>query len=97
MPLIFSYGTLQDERVQLEQIGRRLDGSRDELIGFEVVPRGPYTTVKRNAASRVSGTCYEITDEELAAFDIYEGDDYGRIEVRLASGRVAWVYLVTSE
>ena len=35
MPLLFSYGTLQQEDVQLSTIGRRLVGRADELIGFE--------------------------------------------------------------
>jgi hypothetical protein len=35
MPLIFSYGTLQQEPVQLSTFGRRLQGQEDELLGFE--------------------------------------------------------------
>jgi hypothetical protein len=35
MPLLFSYGTLQEEKVQLSTFGRRLGGQRDELLGFE--------------------------------------------------------------
>ena len=35
MPLLFSYGTLQQEDVQLATLGRRLDGHPDELVGFE--------------------------------------------------------------
>jgi quinol monooxygenase YgiN len=35
MPLLFSYGTLQEEKVQLSTFGRLLQGQRDELPGFE--------------------------------------------------------------
>jgi len=35
MPLLFSYGTLQQESVQLSTFGRRLEGQVDELVGFE--------------------------------------------------------------
>ena len=35
MPLLFSYGTLQQDDVQLSTFGRRLQGQRDELPGFE--------------------------------------------------------------
>jgi hypothetical protein len=35
MPLLFSYGTLQQENVQLSTFGRLLQGQRDELLGFE--------------------------------------------------------------
>ncbi len=45
MPLLFSYGTLQQEDVQLSTFGRLLQGQRDELLGFEtgngVPPGGP--------------------------------------------------------
>ena len=35
MPLLFSYGTLQEEDVQRSTFGRLLHGTRDELPGFE--------------------------------------------------------------
>jgi hypothetical protein len=35
MPLLFSYGTLQQENVQVATFGRPLVDHRDELIGFE--------------------------------------------------------------
>ena len=35
MPLMFSYGTLQQDNVQLSTFGRLLQGQRDELLGFE--------------------------------------------------------------
>jgi hypothetical protein len=34
MPLIFAYGTLQQESVQLSTVGRVLRGERDELPGW---------------------------------------------------------------
>ena len=35
MPLLFSYGTLQQENVQLYTFGRLLQGHKDELPGYE--------------------------------------------------------------
>src|ERR1700689_2851580 len=35
MPLIFSYGTLQQDNVQLSTFGRLLEGHGDELVGAE--------------------------------------------------------------
>src|SRR5512133_4253792 len=35
MPLLFSYGTLQNDAVQLSTFERLLHGHADELIGFE--------------------------------------------------------------
>jgi len=109
MPLVFSYGTLQEERVQLSTFGRLLKGQEDELVGFEPSlvkiedPEAVARTGKTHHAnvtfngrddSRVSGTAFEITDAELAAADRYERvDGYRRIAARLASGRQTWVYI----
>src|ERR1700692_4490688 len=87
MPLLFSYGTLQQENVQLSTFGRLLQGQRDELPGFERSlvtiedPQVVATSGKTHHAnvtfsgrndSRGSGTIFEITDAELAAADQYE-------------------------
>ena len=109
MPLVFSYGTLQEERVQLSTFGRLLNGQRDELPGFEqslvriedphVVATSGRThnanvTFNGRSDSRVRGTVFEITDAELAAADQYEQvAAYKRIAVALASGKQAWVYV----
>lgn len=96
MPLVFSYGSLQEERVQLSTFGRLLPGSRDELVGFELASARGHANVVRSGRSdsRVSGTVFEITDAELAAADRYEQrDGYTRIAASLASGTQAWVYV----
>jgi hypothetical protein len=108
MPLLFSYGTLQQENVQLATFGRLLQGQRDELLGFEqslvriedpqvVATSGKthHPLVKFNGRndSRVSGTVFEITDAELASTDRYEVAAYKRVVATLASGRQAWVYI----
>jgi len=109
MPLLFSYGTLQQENVQLSTFGRLLQGQRDELLGFEQSlvriedPQVVATSGKTHHAnvtfngrndSRVSGTVFEITDAELAAADRYEEPAaYKRVAATLASGKQAWVYV----
>jgi hypothetical protein len=109
MPLLFSYGTLQEESVQLSTFGRLLQGQGDELPGFEpsfvkiedpqVVAesgRTHYANVTFNGRSdsRVSGTVFEVTDAELAAADQYEEPAlYQRVAAVLVSGRQAWVYV----
>jgi hypothetical protein len=105
MPLLFSYGTLQQEDVQLSTFGRLLQGQRDELLGFEqslvriedaqvVATSGKthHPIVKFNGRndSRVSGTVFEITDAELASADQYEVAAYKRVVAMLASGKQAW-------
>jgi len=107
MPLLFSYGTLQQHAVQLSTFGRLLRGQPDELVGFEqslrriddqefVAASGKalHAIVRFNGRddSRVSGTVFEVSEPELATADRYEPAGYTRILTTLASGRQAWVY-----
>jgi gamma-glutamylcyclotransferase (GGCT)/AIG2-like uncharacterized protein YtfP len=107
MSLLFSYGTLQQDAVQLSTFGRLLHGEPEELVGFEqslfkiedpafVASSGKahHAIVKFNGRneSRVRGMVFEVTDEELARADAYEPAGYKRISTRLASGKEAWVY-----
>jgi Gamma-glutamyl cyclotransferase, AIG2-like len=107
MPLLFSYGTLQQATKQLSTFGRLLQGQPDALLGFEqsvlkiedpafVAASGKahHAIVKFNGSrdSLVNGTVFEVTDDELASADAYEPAGYARVMARLASGREAWVY-----
>lgn len=108
MPLLFSYGTLQQEPTQRETFGRRLEGRRDELRGYckLQVPVRDAAVVRAHGLTEtdtvaftgndgdvVSGTVLEVTDAELARSDAYETPfDYDRVQVTLASGTMAWVY-----
>ena len=108
MPHLFSYGTLQQEEVQLSTFGRTLAGHPDELPGFqqsfvkiedaEVVAMSgkthhPILKFNGENSDRVSGTVFEITDAELANADKYEVAAYQRVAVTLLSGTPAWVYV----
>lgn len=109
MPLLVSYGTLQQDTVQLSTFGRLLQGQQDELLGFEpslvriedpnmVAASGKthHANVSLNGRndSRVSGIVFEITDAELAAADQYEQlASYKRVAATLASGKHTWVYV----
>ena len=108
MERLFSYGTLQQENVQLATFGRLLKGAPDALVGFkqelvaitdpDVLAKSgkdvhPIVMQSENSADRVEGTVFELTAAELAAADAYEVADYERIAVTLASGAGAWVYV----
>jgi gamma-glutamylcyclotransferase (GGCT)/AIG2-like uncharacterized protein YtfP len=108
MPLLFSYGTLQQEGVQRSAFGRLLKGSADALVGYaqsmvkiedaDVVAKSgkthhPIVAHTGAGEDHVAGTVFEITDAELAAADAYEVDAYKRVLAPLASGRSAWVYV----
>jgi hypothetical protein len=107
MPLLFSYGTLQQEAVQMSTFGRVLEGQRDEIIGFEQTmvqiedPEFVASSGKADHAilrfngrqdSRVAGMVFTVSDRELARADEYEPAGYRRVSALLASGRQAWVY-----
>jgi gamma-glutamylcyclotransferase (GGCT)/AIG2-like uncharacterized protein YtfP len=107
--LLFSYGTLQDRKVQLANFGRELTGRQDALSGYtrRRVPIADPAVIaatgethyfnaepSSNPDDAVAGTVFEVTGPELAAADQYEEDaDYRRILVTLRSGTQAWVYV----
>lgn len=107
MPLLFSYGTLQQKEVQIGTFGRELGGTHDVLPGYAlstVLIKNPdvvalsgieeHLIVRPGKISdQVPGMVFEITADELAQADTYETDDYVRAELPLASGRKAFVYI----
>ena len=110
MPLLFSYGTLQQTAVQIATFGRELTGFPDELVGYEQAvftvqdPEFVATSGKADHAivrftgldsDRVRGMAFEVTDAELEHADAYEPAGYVRVWARLASGGDAWVYAGT--
>jgi hypothetical protein len=105
---LFSYGTLQQDEVQLASFGRLLEGAEDSLPGYwqalieitdpEVIQKSgkrfhPIVMPSDNPTDEVTGKVFAITQAELAAADAYEVSDYKRILVRLKSGVEAWVYI----
>lgn len=108
MVALFSYGTLQLDAVQQAIFGRLLQGRPDAMVGWRLEPlviSDPDVVEKsglavhtiarpsNDTADRVAGVVYEITPAELIAADDYETDAYGRVEIELASGGRAWVYV----
>ncbi len=108
MPLLFSYGTLQQDDVQRSTFGRPLSGRADVLPGYsqelvEIDDRQVVATsgkthhpIVRHSgrdADRVAGTVFEISADELAQADRYEVAAYRRVAVTLGSGLAAWVYV----
>lgn len=108
MPLLFSYGTLQEDTIQMIAFSRLLRGQPDELVGYEQAPfrieDAEFVALSGKAShvivsftgrpeNRVSGTVFEISPRELAMADDYEPAGYGRVVTTLASGKEAWVYV----
>lgn len=108
MPLLFSYGTLQKEQVQIETFERILIGEKDSLMGYElkmveitdpeVLRKSrqkfhPIIEFSGNKNNEVEGMLFEVTDEEIANADHYEVDDYKRIETSFKSGKLGFIYV----
>lgn len=106
--LLFSYGTLQLEAVQLANFGRLLTGNPDVLPGFAEtqIHIDDETTVSLSGKTHhsiaqftgrpsdsISGTVYEVTPEEIEKADKYEVPEYKRVSAVLESGKRAWVYV----
>jgi len=112
VPLLFSYGTLQQTEVQLANFGRILTGAKDSLPGYVVddikihderVIREsgkdvhPILVHTGRKSDVVAGTVFEITDTELAQADDYEVDAYRRVEAELESGKRCWIYAAATD
>jgi hypothetical protein len=84
--LLFSYGTLQLEAVQMATFGRQLTGTRDVLPGFEAalleiddqatiaLSGKTHHAIARftgHPSDSVSGTVFAVTPEELPGADKY--------------------------
>ena len=108
MAFLFSYGTLQQEQVQLATFGRQLKGCSDQLSGYcldqltindeQVVATSgeavhPIARKTEVPEQSVPGIVFEVTEDELSHADRYEVTAYQRIEVALESGRIAWAYV----
>lgn len=107
---LFSYGTLQKDKVQLETFGRLLKGSKDSLNGYKlstIVILDQDVLAKSEqeihllaipsevVTDRINGVIFEITHEELLAADGYETDAYQRVKLRFESGKEAWIYIAS--
>jgi hypothetical protein len=106
--LLFSYGTLQLEPVQIATFGRRLSGSADSLSGFELVSLKigdpavvalsgkAYHTMARftgRAADVIAGTVFAVRPDEIQNADGCEVTAVKRVAVVLRTGLRAWAYV----
>jgi hypothetical protein len=106
--LLFSYGTLQLEAVQMATFGRLLEGTSDALCGFEqvalkiedqsviAVSGKAYHTIARftgRDSDVLFGTVFGVTPGDIQNADKYEVDACKRIAVTLQSGVRAWAYV----
>ncbi len=107
MEKLFSYGTLQQEAVQISTFGRVLNGVADTLLGYRLTtvkikdPKvvalsgkeyHPILVYTGYPSDKITGTVFELSSEELAHADAYEDDAYVRKLGRMLSGEQVWIY-----
>lgn len=108
MENLFSYGTLQQENVQVSTFKRVLEGQHDFIVGYQLTmleikdPQVIATSGKTHhpivnytgaSSDTVEGIVFKITEAELRQADAYEVSDYKRVRANLKSGGQAWVYV----
>ena len=105
---LFSYGTLQKEKVQVELFDRLLNGTKDILKGYKLssieIKEEAFLSkseqnfhliaiLSKDDTDIIEGTVYEISEEELLLIDNYEPEEYKRVKVMLESGKKVWIYV----
>jgi hypothetical protein len=69
MPLLFSYGTLQQEEVQVAIFERKLRGDQDELVGYEQAP----LIIELTQAELLRADRYEVSAYKRIAANLASG------------------------
>jgi gamma-glutamylcyclotransferase (GGCT)/AIG2-like uncharacterized protein YtfP len=92
MEKLFVYGTLKDPKIQMHLVGRTIPGIPDQVHGYRSHDILDYPTALPDPTGHIIGLVLTVTPEELARFDEYEGANYIRVQVTLASGPTVWMY-----
>jgi gamma-glutamylcyclotransferase (GGCT)/AIG2-like uncharacterized protein YtfP len=109
---IFSYGTLQDPKVQAQVLNRQVESWPDSLSQYELgvititdasvlaisqQQQHPIIHYSGKAEDKVKGVVLKITEAELLNFDKYETSDYQRVSVCLDSGVTCFAYVASEQ
>ncbi len=103
MEKLFSYGTLRSKQIQMQLFNKILPGTADQLLGYklkslqieEEFGMADYVVAvpSEDATEIIHGVAFNISPSDLAKVDIFESNAYKRVEVKLKSGIVAWIYV----
>ncbi len=103
MEQLFSYGTLRSKQIQMQVFNRLLTGTADQLLSYklkslqieEEFGMADYVVAVPSEihSDIIHGVVFNITEAELAKVDIFESNAYKRVQVKLKSGIVAWIYI----
>lgn len=94
---IFSYGTIQDPKIQRELFGELKKSTPDAINGFQrlhmTLDGGVYPVLIKGDC-RYYGHVYDVTPDELKKLDEYEGDAYIRIPVDTEEKQKVFIYIL---
>lgn len=81
--LLFVYGTLQHPPLLARLLGRVPEGRPATLAGHRAAPIDGrvYPGLVADEDASTSGRLLDVTDEELAVLDAFEGHEYERVSV----------------
>lgn len=90
---LFSYGTLQEDHIQLMLFGQILNTQVDSLSGYVTLNDFfGYPRLVEFERGIVYGKVLEIDETEIPLVDRYESDAYERKEVKTDKGRKVYAY-----
>lgn len=102
MEKLFSYGTLRSKQIQMQIFNKVLNGTPDQILGFklkslqieEEFGMADYVVAvpSENLEENIHGVVFDVSNSELLKVDQFESNSYKRVQVKLKSGIVAWVY-----
>lgn len=103
MPLLFTYGTLQNNNIQRQLFGKEIHGTKDFLRCYKLetikIPKNhplaeTYFIARYtgNQNDKIDGTVYKLDNNELVITDKYEGSSYQRKTILLNSNKEAIIY-----
>jgi gamma-glutamylcyclotransferase (GGCT)/AIG2-like uncharacterized protein YtfP len=91
--LLFAYGSLKRGfRHHDLLVGARFRGEVETAAGYHLVLLGEYPALAEGGDGTVRGELYAVGNELSEALDAFEGTDYERRDVRLATGGMAHAY-----
>jgi gamma-glutamylcyclotransferase (GGCT)/AIG2-like uncharacterized protein YtfP len=93
---IFVYGSLLDNKLRRNIIGRDIEGKSDILEDYIIDTHSvlnAYPTIIKLEGGFVNGKVFKVTDSDIEKMDRYETHYYKKIEVTLKSKVMSLVYI----
>ena len=92
--LVFDYGMLEAIDAKMQDFGKSIENSTQEIIGFSK----EHTTqdqaiAKKSTQDKIEGNLYEVLGNQLIKLDQLLSTNYRRISSTTTSGKQAWIYI----